>query len=56
MAKPLVDELDRHIGLRLKKLRQQEEERVREMRRLVEELWRELSPMFEEEEEESAEE
>lgn len=24
MAKPLVDELDRHIGLRLKKLRQQE--------------------------------
>ena len=35
----------------------QEEERVREMRRLVEELWRELSPMFEEgEEEEPAEE
>jgi hypothetical protein len=32
-----------------------EEERVRELRRKVEELWRELSPMFNEEEEESAE-
>ncbi len=30
----------------------QEEERVRTMRQQVEELWRELSPMFEEEEEE----
>jgi hypothetical protein len=32
-----------------------EEERVRELRRKVEELWRELSPMFNEAEEESAE-
>jgi hypothetical protein len=32
-----------------------EEERVRELRRKVKELWRELSPMFNEAEEESAE-
>lgn len=32
-----------------------EEERVRELRRKVEELWRELSPMFNEEEEDDAE-
>lgn len=31
------------------------EERVRDMRHQVEELWRELSPMFDEEEEEGAE-
>lgn len=33
----------------------EEEERVRELRRRVEELWREVSPMFDEGEEENAE-
>jgi hypothetical protein len=33
----------------------EEEERVRELRRRVEELWREVSPMFDEEEEPAAE-
>jgi hypothetical protein len=33
----------------------EEEERVRELRRRVEELWREVSPMFDDEEEQPAE-